>query len=68
LGAIGSLMMSAAFRLAPAASLAPLDYTAIAWAVLLGFLVFGDLPGPAVIVGASIIIGSGLVLARVRRG
>jgi drug/metabolite transporter (DMT)-like permease len=60
--------MSAAYRHAPAAVLAPLDYTAMVWAVLLGAVLFGDIPGPPVVIGSIIIILSGLWLIRGRRG
>ncbi|WP_394892176.1 DMT family transporter [Mesorhizobium sp. AaZ16] len=39
---------------------APFRYTALLWAILLGFLVFGDVPDTAMIAGATIIVGSGL--------
>jgi drug/metabolite transporter (DMT)-like permease len=68
LGATGGLAMSAAYRHAPAAVLAPLDYTAMVWAVLLGAVLFGDIPGPPVVIGSIIIILSGLWLIRGRRG
>jgi drug/metabolite transporter (DMT)-like permease len=34
----------------------------IVWAVLFGLIVFGDVPAPATIVGAAIIIGAGLYI------
>ncbi len=40
--------------------IAPFRYTALLWAILLGFLVFGDVPDLAMIAGATIIVGSGL--------
>jgi drug/metabolite transporter (DMT)-like permease len=39
---------------------APFRYTAILWALLLGWLVFGDWPAPIVLLGAGIIVASGL--------
>ncbi len=68
LGAVGGLAMSAAYRQAPAATLAPLDYSAMVWAVLLGVLVFGDVPGLPVVIGSGIIILSGLWLIRGHHG
>jgi drug/metabolite transporter (DMT)-like permease len=64
LGALGTLALSAAFRRAAAATLTPLEYTAMVWGVALGFVVFGDVPGTAVLIGAALITASGLVLAR----
>ena len=49
-------------KLAPASVVVPYQYTMIVWAVLFGFVVFGDVPHPATIIGASIIIGAGLYI------
>ena len=48
-----------AHRYAPASVLGPFLYQQIVWMVLLGYLVFGDVPDPAVMLGAAIVIGSG---------
>ena len=52
-----------ALAMARAAVLAPLQYSAILWAALMGWLVWRDAPTPAIIVGNAIIIGSGLYVA-----
>ncbi|WP_417863851.1 DMT family transporter [Vreelandella venusta] len=52
-----------AFRFAPAAIAAPFDYTAMLWAVLLGWWFWGELPDLWVWVGSVLIIGSGLAIA-----
>jgi drug/metabolite transporter (DMT)-like permease len=58
-----------AFRRAPASLLAPFSYTQLPWAMLFGWLVFGDLPDIWTLAGAAIIVGSGLyVLLDERRG
>ena len=49
-------------KLAPASVVVPYQYTMIVWAVLFGFVVFGDVPHPVTIIGASIIIGAGLYI------
>ncbi len=40
--------------------MAPFDYTSMLWALLLGYLVFGELPDALVFVGAAIIASAGL--------
>jgi drug/metabolite transporter (DMT)-like permease len=40
----------------------PYQYSMIVWAVMFGYLVFGDVPSAATIVGAAIIIGAGLYI------
>jgi drug/metabolite transporter (DMT)-like permease len=49
-------------KLAPASVVVPYQYSMIVWAVIFGFVVFGDVPSLATIVGAAIIIGAGLYI------
>ncbi|SEK77925.1 DMT family transporter [Halomonas daqiaonensis] len=60
-GATASITI--AFRYAPAAIAAPFDYTAMLWAVLLGWWFWGEMPDIWVFVGSILIIGSGLAIA-----
>jgi drug/metabolite transporter (DMT)-like permease len=60
LGGIGHLLMTESFRLAPASVVAPFDYTAILWTMILGYAMFGEVPSWLVFVGAAIITLSGL--------
>ena len=65
---IGALALGAhvcinrSLKLAPASTVAPYHYTLIVWAVVFGFVVFGDVPGVATLAGAALIIGSGLFI------
>jgi S-adenosylmethionine uptake transporter len=52
-----------ALALARASVLAPLQYSAILWAAILGWLIWRDAPTVPIIVGNAIIIGSGLYVA-----
>ena len=61
-GSIGILCLTHAFRLAPAAVIAPFEYTALIWATLLGYLLWDELPDSITLLGASIVIGSGLYI------
>lgn len=56
------LAMTQAYRLAPAALLAPLSYSSMAWAVLFGALLFGERPGWDTLAGTLIVMGSGFAL------
>jgi len=62
LGALGHYLLIRAHQLAPASTLAPYGYFQIVWMVLLGMLVFGDVPDAWTLVGAAIVVVSGLVL------
>jgi hypothetical protein len=47
-------------RRLPAPLVAPFEYSRMLWAILLGFLIWGDLPDPAKLLGALIVAASGL--------
>jgi drug/metabolite transporter (DMT)-like permease len=68
LGGLSHLMLTESYRYAPASVVAPFDYTAMIWAFLFGFAVFGELPSAFVFVGAAIVVVSGLfIIWRERR-
>jgi S-adenosylmethionine uptake transporter len=57
------IFITRALALARAAVLAPLQYSAILWAAIMGWLVWRDAPTLPIILGNAIIIGSGLFVA-----
>jgi drug/metabolite transporter (DMT)-like permease len=67
IAAIGHFMIVHAHRLATAAQLAPFGYTEIVSAIVLGLLVFGDIPAPIVWLGIALIVASGIAAMRLRR-
>jgi drug/metabolite transporter (DMT)-like permease len=54
--------MNRSLKLAPASVVVPYQYTMIVWAVVLGWLVFGDVPDVFTLTGAAIIVGAGLYI------
>jgi len=62
LGGIGHFILIVAHRLAPAPTLAPFIYVHIIWMVGLGYFVFNDLPDQWTMLGAAVVVGSGLYL------
>lgn len=54
------LLMSSAFKYAPAALASLFAYTQIVWATLFGWLVFGDWPEPHILIGAAIIVAASI--------
>ncbi len=58
----GQFMSTEAIRLAPASVVAPISFSSLVWAFLLGFAIWGDVPDVAVFVGAGLILLSGLVV------
>jgi len=61
-GAVGHWLLILAHARAPAPVLAPFLYTQLIWVVILGYLAFGDLPDRWTLVGATVVVGSGLYL------
>ncbi|MGY8960223.1 MAG: DMT family transporter, partial [Alphaproteobacteria bacterium] len=59
---IGHYFLVAAFLHGEAVVVAPFRYFAMLWASLYGYLFFNDVPGPTTIIGASIVIASGLFI------
>jgi drug/metabolite transporter (DMT)-like permease len=65
LGATGSLtmyFMTLAYRQAPAAVVAPFDYTILLWGLLFGWLIWRELPDPGIWPGAIVLIACGLYI------
>lgn len=60
---VGHLLLTSAYREAPASTLAPVNYMHIAFATLLGWLVFRDLPDALGFIGMALIAVSGLIAA-----
>ena len=56
------LCVNRSLKLAPASVVVPYQYSMIVWAVMFGYVVFGDVPSMATIVGAAIIIGAGFYI------
>lgn len=50
------------FRFAEAAVVTPFKYSALLWAMAIGFLVWGDIPDNRTLLGAALLIGSGLYI------
>lgn len=62
IGGTAQYLLTQAFRKAPASLIAPLEYSGILWAGLLGYWLFGEVPDRWVFVGSAIVIASGLYI------
>jgi len=60
LGGVAHIFLTESYRHATASVVAPFDYSAMLWALLLGYWLFGELPSALVYVGAAIVAGAGL--------
>jgi drug/metabolite transporter (DMT)-like permease len=67
LGTLGHFLFILAFQRAPASALTPFTYMQLVWAMIIGWLVFDDLPDGTSMAGMALIAGSGLLMAFVER-
>jgi drug/metabolite transporter (DMT)-like permease len=63
LGAVSHFLVIQALKRAPASVMSPIGYIELLGATALGYLIFDELPGAQVWVGAALIVGSGLLIA-----
>ncbi|MGN7292491.1 DMT family transporter [Rhizobium sp. SAFR-030] len=56
------MLVNRALKISDAATVAPLQYTLLLWAVVFGWMFFGDVPRLGMIVGAALIVASGLFI------
>lgn len=61
-GALGHLCIIQAFRAAPASVVAPFSYSSLVWATAFGYLIWRDIPGLNVWLGAALIVSAGLYI------
>jgi drug/metabolite transporter (DMT)-like permease len=60
--AVGQYWWTRAISLAPTSAVTPFYYFSLVWSMVLGFLVWGDVPGIGLLTGSAIVVGSGLFL------
>ena len=65
--ALGNLLLATANRNAPASVIAPLIYTQLLAATILGWLAFGDWPDTLSLIGLGVILASGILSLRLAR-
>ena len=66
-GFVGQLAITEAFRRGEASAIAPFEYSALAWALAIDWIVWRVSPDAWTLVGAAIIVGSGIYLVRRER-
>ena len=68
LGAAAQFSLIKALTLAPAATVSQFGYVSLIWAIVLGFVMFDDIPNATTLIGALIIVGSGFYIFRREHG
>jgi drug/metabolite transporter (DMT)-like permease len=64
---LGHMFTFLAYRNASAQSVAPFYYAFMIWAIVAGFLIFGDIPNPLAMTGMLLILVSGLGIVYLER-
>ncbi len=60
--AIGQWVWTRSLHLAPAAAVTPFYYLMLVWSLIIGFLVWGDVPTVSLLIGSAIVVATGLFL------
>jgi drug/metabolite transporter (DMT)-like permease len=61
-GSFTMFFMAQAYRHAPAAVIAPFDYTILLWGIMFGWLIWQELPDPGIWPGVAVLVASGLYI------
>ena len=61
-GVFGQLLMTYSYRYAEASMIAPLNYSNLIMAVILGYVFFDEIPSFSVWIGAPLVVGAGLII------
>lgn len=61
-GGVAQWSLTEAWASAQVSSIAPYSYSALLWSMLLGWLVWGDVPGLAMVAGSALIVAAGLYI------
>ena len=59
---VAHICINRSLKLAPAAVVAPFQYTLLLWALVFGYFIFGDVPKTPMLIGGAIIIGAGIFI------
>ena len=59
IGGLAQILITSAYRHAEAALLAPFDYASMLFALVIGYVVFAEVPTAAMLVGSAIVIAAG---------
>ncbi|MBU6499703.1 MAG: DMT family transporter [Rhodospirillales bacterium] len=67
LGGLGQFSLFEGARLVPASVMATVEYSALIWGFILGYLIWGDIPSTPIVLGAVLILAAGLFLVVMER-
>jgi drug/metabolite transporter (DMT)-like permease len=62
IGGVAQILITASYRFGAASMLAPFDYASMIFASLIGWVVFSEVPTPAILIGAGLVIAGGFLI------
>ena len=62
IGGVAQIMLTSCYRFAPASVVAPFDYVAILFAILIGYVWFSEIPTSQMLLGSAIVIAAGILI------
>ena len=62
IGGVSQIFVTTAYRFGSAAMLAPIDYSSMIFAAVIGYLAFGDIPSQAIWIGSALVIAGGILI------
>jgi drug/metabolite transporter (DMT)-like permease len=62
IGGCAQWLLTEAYASSQVSAVAPYSYSGLLWSILLGWVVFGDVPGPAMLLGSVLIVAAGLYI------
>ncbi len=62
IGGLAQIMLTSSYRFAPASVVAPFDYIAILFSILIGYVWFSEVPTPQMLMGSAIVIAAGILI------
>lgn len=62
IGGVAQIMITSSFRFGPVSMLAPFDYASMIFATLIGWLIFSEIPTPAILIGAGLVMTGGVLI------
>ena len=61
-GGIGQLLLTSCYRYADMSVIAPFEYVSLLLTIVIGFLIFADIPTASMLIGAAVIVASGIAV------
>ena len=61
-GSIANLLLTQSYRLAEASLVTPIKYLSLVFAIIFGFLIWGEIPKALTLLGAGLVILSSLII------